>query len=72
MRCVACQSENEAGRKFCGECGTLLAHAEWLAGEGRAAEAEPLLSEAWEIFERLGATPWLERTFAALQEQIPA
>src|SRR6478672_7991033 len=25
MRCPACQSENEAGRKFCGECGTPLA-----------------------------------------------
>ena len=25
MRCPACQSENEAGRKFCGECGAPLA-----------------------------------------------
>jgi class 3 adenylate cyclase len=25
MRCPSCQSENEAGRKFCGECGTPLA-----------------------------------------------
>ena len=27
MRCPACQSENEAGRKFCGECGAPLAQA---------------------------------------------
>ena len=25
MRCPSCQSENEAGRKFCGECGSPLA-----------------------------------------------
>src|SRR5919201_6427773 len=25
MRCAACGTENEAGRKFCGECGTALA-----------------------------------------------
>jgi hypothetical protein len=40
---------------------TLLDHAEWLAAESRAAEAELLLAEAQEIFERLRATPWLER-----------
>jgi tetratricopeptide (TPR) repeat protein len=40
---------------------TQLEHAEWLAGRGRAAEAEPLLAEAREIFERLKARPWLER-----------
>jgi class 3 adenylate cyclase/tetratricopeptide (TPR) repeat protein len=38
-----------------------LEHAEWLAGQGRADEATPLLAEANEIFERLEATPWLER-----------
>jgi class 3 adenylate cyclase/tetratricopeptide (TPR) repeat protein len=38
-----------------------LEHAEWLAGEGRLDEAEPLLEEAREIFERLRAAPWLER-----------
>src|SRR5262249_17628685 len=47
-----------------------LEHGEWLVGQGRADEAEPLLAEALEIFERLEATPWLERaqsagTFAA-------
>ena len=40
---------------------TLLEYGEWLATVARAAEAEPLLAEAREIFERLGATPWLER-----------
>ena len=40
---------------------TRLDHAEWLVGEGRAPEAEPLLAEARETFERLKAVPWLER-----------
>jgi class 3 adenylate cyclase/tetratricopeptide (TPR) repeat protein len=40
---------------------TELEHAEWLVGQGRRDEAEPLLAEAREIFERLDATPWLER-----------
>ena len=39
----------------------LLEHAEWLASEGRVGEAEPLAAEAREIFERLRATPYLER-----------
>jgi class 3 adenylate cyclase/tetratricopeptide (TPR) repeat protein len=39
----------------------LLEHAEWLASEGRTNEAEPLAVEAREIFERLRATPYLER-----------
>ncbi len=39
----------------------LLEHSEWLAQDGQAAEAEPLLAEASEIFERLKARPWLER-----------
>ena len=38
-----------------------LEHAEWLSSAGRAAEAEPLLDEARTTFERLRATPWLER-----------
>ena len=37
---------------------------ESLVREGRAAEAEPLLAEAREVFTRLGATPWLERADA--------
>jgi tetratricopeptide (TPR) repeat protein len=40
---------------------TELEQAEWLVAQGRRGEAEPLLSEAREIFERLEATPWLER-----------
>jgi hypothetical protein len=39
----------------------LLEHAEWLAGEGRLEEAEPLAAEARAIFERLRARPYLER-----------
>jgi tetratricopeptide (TPR) repeat protein len=40
---------------------TLLEHAEWLVGAGRHDEAEPLLAEAREVFDRLQTTPWLER-----------
>jgi class 3 adenylate cyclase/predicted ATPase len=40
---------------------TLLEHGEWLVGQDRADDAEPLLAEAREIFERLQATPWLDR-----------
>ena len=47
-----------------------LEHAEWLAEHGQAAEAEPLLDEARATFERLQATPWLERMTKAAQ--VPA
>jgi tetratricopeptide (TPR) repeat protein len=47
----------------------LLEHGEWLTETGRADEARPLLSEAREIFERLGAVPWLER-LDALAEPV--
>jgi tetratricopeptide (TPR) repeat protein len=40
---------------------TELDHGEWLVGQARPEEAEPLFAEAREIFERLEATPWLER-----------
>jgi class 3 adenylate cyclase/tetratricopeptide (TPR) repeat protein len=40
---------------------TLLEHGEQVQG----AEGERLLAEACEIFERLGATPWLDRAAAA-------
>src|SRR5206468_4566043 len=40
---------------------TELERAEALLAQGRADEAEPLLDEARQIFERLGAMPWLER-----------
>jgi hypothetical protein len=39
----------------------LTHHAEWLVSEGRTTDAEPLLAEARETFEELGAKPWLER-----------
>ena len=45
---------------------TQLEHGEWLAGQERPQDAEPLLREAREIFERLEAAPWLERADAVL------
>jgi len=42
-----------------------LEHGEWLIARGRPDDAQPLLSEANETFERLGAKPWLERLIAA-------
>jgi hypothetical protein len=44
---------------------TELEHAEWLVDQGRANETEPLLAEAREIFERLGAKSWLARAESA-------
>ena len=44
---------------------TLLEYSEWLRARGRADDAEPLLAEAREIFERLEATPWIERAARA-------
>src|SRR5439155_24130217 len=38
-----------------------LEHGVWLIEQDPHAEAEPLLAEAREIFERLGAAPWLDR-----------
>jgi hypothetical protein len=40
---------------------TQLEHAEWLTGQGRAEDAQLLLAEARQTFDRLQATPWLER-----------
>ncbi len=40
---------------------TQLEHGEWLVAQGRDDDAEPLLAEARETFERLEAAPWLER-----------
>jgi hypothetical protein len=48
---------------------TQLEHGEWLAAQGRAAEAQPLLAEAYETFQRLQATPWLERAAQAAGER---
>ncbi|HEU5278417.1 MAG TPA: adenylate/guanylate cyclase domain-containing protein [Gaiellaceae bacterium] len=47
---------------------TLAEHGEWLIAEHRAADAEPLLAEARETFERLGASPWLARIEGAERE----
>jgi class 3 adenylate cyclase/tetratricopeptide (TPR) repeat protein len=49
----------------------LLEHAEWLVGEGRTEEAQPLAAEAGEIFKRLRAIPYLER-IASLPDALPA
>ena len=51
--------------------GDTVDDAEWLAGRGQPSQAEPLLAEAREIFERLQARPWLERVTAAAQMQQP-
>jgi class 3 adenylate cyclase/tetratricopeptide (TPR) repeat protein len=51
---------------------TQLEHGEWLTAQGRAEEAEPLLDEAREIFERLEATPWLERAGRSVEAGVSA
>ena len=51
---------------------TQLEHAEWLSGQGRAEDAQPLLAEAHQTFEQLQATPWLERTAQVLATQREA
>ena len=54
---------------------TQTEYAEWLTGQGRAGDADPLLAEARETFEGLEATPWLERlemAAAAAPEKMPA
>ena len=43
---------------------TLLEHAEWLIGQGSELQAPALAAEAAQLFEELGATPWLERANA--------
>jgi class 3 adenylate cyclase/tetratricopeptide (TPR) repeat protein len=40
---------------------TLLEQGEWLLTQDRGEEAQPLLAEARATFERLEATPWLQR-----------
>ena len=44
---------------------TQLEHAEWLATNGRAENAHPLIAEARDTFQQLQALPWLERLEAA-------
>jgi tetratricopeptide (TPR) repeat protein len=50
---------------------TELEYAESLVAEERLEEAAPLVTEARETFERLRATPWLERA-DALEARLPA
>jgi tetratricopeptide (TPR) repeat protein len=77
-RLGALRGESEAIELFKGAAGlfrelavpfymavTELEHGQWLVGQARADEAEPLLAEAGEIFERLEARPWLERVTQA-------
>jgi class 3 adenylate cyclase/tetratricopeptide (TPR) repeat protein len=59
----------EYGLVFLLAC-TQLEHAEWLSAVGRHEEAAPLLREARGTFERLRATPWLERVDA--MSPVPA
>jgi hypothetical protein len=49
----------------------LLEQAEALLGTGVPSEAGPILDEARELFERLGAQPWLDR-IEALQPETAA
>jgi class 3 adenylate cyclase/tetratricopeptide (TPR) repeat protein len=51
---------------------TLLDFGTWLTAEGRLQESEPLLEEAREIFERLQATPWVERVDAVATSRVSA
>src|SRR5262249_11779926 len=51
---------------------TQLEHGEWLNGQDRGEEAEPLLAEAHETFERLQATPWIHRAAEARLRDEPA
>ena len=54
---------------------TQLEHAEWLVGQERVDDAQPLLADARETFKRLEAKPWLKRVDAvrvADMDHIPA
>ena len=50
---------------------TLTEHGEWLTSQGQSEEAQPLLAEGRETFERLDAKPWLER-LEAVATSAPA
>jgi len=80
------ESDGEAERLFKGATGlfrelavpfylatTQLEYAEWAVARGRVDDGTRLVAEAHEIFERLGALPWLERaeTIGALA-RVPA
>jgi class 3 adenylate cyclase/tetratricopeptide (TPR) repeat protein len=49
---------------------TQLEHGEWLMQQDRGLEADPLLAEARDTFERLEARPWLDRLRASDSEQL--
>jgi tetratricopeptide (TPR) repeat protein len=49
-----------------------LERAELLLGDGRSDEAGPLIEQARETFDRLGARPWSERTERAATPRVPA
>src|SRR5262249_48005619 len=49
-----------------------LEHGESLTAQGRRDDAEPLLAEARETFERLQAPPWLDRLDAQSTEDRTA
>ncbi len=56
-----------------GHLAPLLAdYGAWLVECGRAAEAEPLLDEARELFGRMGAKRWLERIDAVKPKETVA
>jgi hypothetical protein len=61
----------ELGTPFYLAC-TLFEHGAWLVASARARDAEPLLAEARATFERLGATPWLERLDAIAPSRVGA
>jgi hypothetical protein len=50
---------------------TDLERAEWLIERGRPSEADSLLDAAGKVFERLEATPWLNRV-AELRQTVGA
>ena len=54
---------------------TQLEYAEWLMGQDRGSDARPLLAEARATFERLEATPWVQRAAARTtpeRTEVPA
>lgn len=69
MTCGVCGQPNEAGRKFCGECGSPLALACFACGKSNAPGTKfcgecgsPLGdAEARELVEGMGALVWLRR-----------
>jgi ATP/maltotriose-dependent transcriptional regulator MalT len=67
---VAAATFHEYGAPFYAAC-TELEYAEWLDSQGRAHDAATLLPGARETFERLRATPWLERA-GTLLARLPA